>query len=388
MKKMFWFTSGACLSLFLGIFAFYTMYQQTEFPVQHVSGKDSLLQDRTIQLHFTTMESEIYVDITNGVNSKTISNDTADTRVSQVHENFQFDEVDAGEWKESLDYSATEGVKQMERTLHKVKVAYDLMFDDSSLSYHLDTGLIDYSNESYEIKQTKMVMEDDPVGHDDEPMRVEKESTQIHHLQNLARYCDDTYYFVPKTSSHMEGDVYLYRLTIKDHKVISETIANLDHKEEVVGCYVIENRILVIAKDRTSFYVTLYDTAGKKLKEANITPDQMVIDEIFVNDQYVIWYHDQTAYVLDCDTMELIAKETMQVDQSLYQDIVRPELAYRNEMLWITGMKSKEGSYRTISIVAQKHDEILYEGELPFIKTGWTNPWTIQEVPMVDVTIQ
>lgn len=388
MKKTCWFTGSACLGLFLGIFVFYTMYQQTEFPVQHVSGKDSLLQDRTIQLRFMTMKSEINVDITNGTNGKMISNVKADTRESQVHENFQFDEADAGEWKESLNYNATEGVKQMERTIHKAKVAYDLMFDDSSLSYYLDTGLIDFSNEAYELKQTKMVMEDDPVEHDDVPMRVEKENTQIYHLQNLARYCEDTYYFVPKTSSHMEGDVYLYRLTIKDHKVISEAIAKLDHKKEIVGCYVIENRILVIAKDHTDFYFTLYDTAGKKLRETTISPDKMVVDEAFVNDQYFIWYHDQRGYVLDCDTMELVAKETTQVDQSLYQDVIRPELAYRNEMLWITGLKSKEESYRTISIVAQKHDEILYEGELPFIKTGWTNPWTIQEVPMVDVTIQ
>lgn len=388
MKKTIWFTGGACLGLLVGIFAFYTMYQQAEFPLRQLSGKESLLQDRTIQLRFTTMESEVHVDITNGASSKSISNEKTYTREYSVHENFQFDETDTGEWKESLDYSASDGVKQMERILHKAKVGYDLIFDDSSISYHLDTGLIDYSNEAYEIKQTKMVIEDDPVELNDSPMRVEKEGTQIYSLQNLVRYCEDVYYFVPKTSSHMEGDVYLYRLTRKDHKVEHEAVAKLDPKEEVVGCYVIENRILVIAKDHTSFYATLYDTAGKKLREATISPDKMVVDEVFVNDQYFIWYHDQTAYVLDCDTMNLVAKEIMQIDQSIYQDVVRPELAFQNEMLWITGMKSKEGTYRSVSIVAQKNNEILYEGEIPYIKTGWFDQWKIQEVPMVDVTIQ
>lgn len=388
MKKTFWFTGSACLGLFVGIFAFYTMYQQVEFPVQHLSGKDSLLQDRTIQLRFTTMESEINVDVSNGTSSKTISNAKTDTRESQVHENFQFDEADAGEWKESLNYSATDGVKQMERTIRKVKVSYDLMFDDSSISYFLDTGLIDYSNDTYEIKQTKMVVKDDPVELNDTPIREETDRTQIQNLQNLARYCEDVYYFVPKTSTYMEGDVYLYRLTIKDHKVTSEAVAKLDHKKEIVGCYVIENRILVIAKDQTNVYITRYDTTGEPLKETTISPDQMDVDEVFTNDSYLIWFYGQKAYVLDCDSMELVAKETMLVDQSLYQDVVRPKLAYRNEMLWITGMKSKEGAYRTISIVAQKHDKILYEGEIPYIKMGWTNQWTMQEVPMVDVTIQ
>ena len=375
MKKTAWFTGGAFLILLVGSLAFQTMYQTTDFTLHHLFGDENLVQNRTIQLQYSTKGADISVDIVHGKSNKTISHTAAYTNVSNNYENLLFDETDAGEWKESSNYSATDGAKQMERIIHKAKVTYDVMFDNSTKNYHLDTGLLDYSNEEYEIKQTQMKLQGEPDAVNDQPMRIDQENVQRDCLQNLAMYCEDVYYFVPKTSSHMKGNVYLYRFIIKAETIECEKVTKLDHTGDIMGCYIIENRVLVLSRDKKNFCFTLYDTTGRKVKETTISPAKLDMSAVFTNDQYLIWCHDQMAYVLDCNTMRLITTETLQIDESMYQDFVQPALTYQDDMLWISGMKSSIGSYRNASIVAQRNNKILYEGEVSYITKGWDHSY-------------
>lgn len=363
MKKTVCFMA-LCLILGCGGYGTYaTMYRNAKFEIQTLQGNAALLNDIDIQLKYRANND--YVDVTfhHQTSSYQIKDQQTAIDINKVFETTAYEEEDAEEWIDLPGESDT--CYNRYRNLHQKKLQYDILLDNAKYSYLMDTGLMDVSNDNYTLRVFSEECGEEGMFRIDRYVK-EEGNLDLSTTHLLAKYSNQIYYFVPHTTPYMKGDRYLYQLTIDDGSIHQEKIAKLDQGDEILGCFLVAQRILVLSLRGNQMHVVQYDSAGKELKSSDIKVNQGEPLGYASNDQYLIWKSEDQVHVFDCEQMKLVAEEQLsENEEDLYVN-ANLALFYKNGILWTGSIQLEDTGSIYASFHARKQNELLYQGKVEF----------------------
>lgn len=376
------FILGAILLFVGGMGGYLGLYHFTKFPIHTMSGDASLLETISLELSYLDV---MQIDVRLEGNDTTITRKDFDWRWDKegfFQSRIYGYEQENGEWMEEKSEDGT-CVYQIQE-LEKAILGYEFYFIDDTLhpEESVYTKVYEPSKEDAVFQLRKSVCQEkenltvEKKNQQDEDIQVE----ELTPLERMKRYDQNTYYFVPNMKEHSFGDAYLYRLIKKDAAFDVNQIAKLDETMRSQGCLIVSDQILVIAIDGQDSLLSLYNKEGSLIKTQTIDAEWMPLDTTFyVSEHAVLWQNGEMVWILDTDTMML------KQEQLEDEPIIR--LAYKNGILWVVGLDQKEGSYQHITIKAQKENEVLYEGMIHHIYSGWQKDVSV-DVDLLDCTIE
>lgn len=359
-----------------GIGGYVRLYHHTKFFIHTITGDTSLLDEISIQFSYRDIKQ---IDVRLEGN---------DTKITTKDFDWQWDkegffqsraygyESENGEWVEEKSEDGT-CVYQIQN-LEKGVLGYRFTFLDDAIQpeAYVSTEVYEPSKEDavFQLRESECQKEGKITVGKKNQQGEWIETEEVTSLERMKRYDQNTYYFVPNMNENSFGYAYLYRVIKKDSSFTVEQVAKLDETARSLGCLIIQDQILVISTDGQNRILSLYHKDGHLVKTQIIDAKWMPLDTTFyVSQDAVLWQKGKNAVILDTDTMML--KQELLEDQPIIR------LAYKNGILWVVGFDQKEGSYQHITIKAQKENEVLYEGRMDYIYSGWQ-----KEVPvMVDL---
>lgn len=369
MKKTICFMVASVLIWVGGYGAYVYMYQHADFKIRTIQGDDAILEEIGIQLQYRSNDSYVSTLIQKNDTRYQIDNQTKSSEGNRVYEHYDYDTKDAREW--IIEEQQLEGCETHHRRLDHVQINYEILFTEDRSEVLLHTGLSDFSKEEYTYIETATVCEGD--------VQVSNEIKRVDALENdydlaldqlLAQYDSKHYYFVPYAPTRTKGTRYLYQLTKDEETWKVEELNELSETQEMIGCFVIERRILVLSKDEKHLYVTCYDTTGDELSTTTIDTILPKGMRFYQQGAYLMWKTDSTLYVFDGDEMKLMTQ--IPLDASLLEK----ELGYtfipymKNETLWIGSLEYTNDGREYARVQAWKQETKRYEGTIDFLKSG------------------
>lgn len=376
------FILGAILLFAGGMGGYLRLYHHTKFPIHTISGDASLLETISLQLSYQDI---IQIDVQLEGNNTTITRKDFDWRWDKdgfFQSRMYGYEQEDGEWREEKSDDGT--CEYQIQELEKAVLGYEFYFIEDTLhsQEYVFTEVYEPSQEDavFQLRKSMCQEKDDLIVEKKNQLDENMQAEALTPLERMKRYDQNTYYFVPGMKEHSFGDAYLYRLIKKGTAFDVKQVTKLKEDARSLGCLIIQDQILVIATNGQDNILSLYNKEGNLVKTQTIDAEWMPLDATFyVSEHAVLWQNEKMAMILDTDTMML------KQEQLKDEPIIR--LAYKNGILWVIGFDQKEGSYQHITIKAQKENEVLYEGMIHHIYSGWQKDQALA-VELLDCTIE
>lgn len=351
MKKTKYFIISSIILLLLGYASFQYVYTQADFKIHTISGNPDVLNDVTMKVTFNTPK---VVDVLykNQKADYQIVNQQDPEKSLYADQEPIYDDTNDDGWEEVKDDSFTcseADCKLYRKNMDKVEINYRISASGSSInSIILETGLKDVSKKGYQIYQEKTIINNNTTN-----LSIIRPNEYEHFTITLKKIKDHEYYFIPNNSGNVSGDIYLYRVMIKDNKLVTEKGAKLDNQYEYLNYYVMDQQLFVLASEKKTkdMYMLAFDENGVINQKTKLpTKDIYYINNQLV-DHYIVLNNDTTYYAFDCKTMKIV-DECKMIDR---QNLIKT--AYQNGRFYTINLTNRE-----IDIKVYEQNEEVYHG--------------------------
>lgn len=351
MKKTKCFIISSILLLLLGYASFQYVYTHADFDIHTLSGNPDVLNDVTMKITFNTPKMVDVVYKNQKVDYQIGNQQDSEKSLYADQEPIYDDTKDDG-WKEVNDdsFACSEAdCKLYRRNIDEVNINYRISASDSSInSILLETGLKDVSRKGYQIYQEKTLINNNTTN-----LSIIRPNEYEHFTFKLTNIKDHAYYFIPNNSGNIIGDVHLYRVMVKDNKLVTEKGAKLDDQYEYLNDDVMNQQLFVLASEKKTkdMYMLSFDEDGVIHQKTKLpTKDIYYINNQLV-DHYIVLNNDTTYYAFDCKTMKIV-DECKMIDR---QNLIKT--AYKNGRFYTIHLTNRE-----INIKVYEQNEEVYHG--------------------------
>lgn len=350
MKKTKYFIISSIILLLLGYASFQYVYTHADFKIHTISGNPDVLNDVTMKFTFNTPKVVDVLYKNRKVNYQ-IVNQHSEKSLYADQELIYDDTKDDG-WKEVNDdsFACSEAdCKLYRRNIDEVNINYRISASDSSINpFILETGLKDVSKKGYQIYQEKTIINKNTTN-----LSIIRPNEYEHFTNSLKKIKDHEYYFIPNNYGNIIGDVHLYRVMVKDNKLVTEKGAKLDDQYEYLNYYVMDQQLFVLASEKKTkdMYMLSFNEDGIINEKTKLpTKDIYYINNQLV-DHYIVLNNDTTYYAFDCKTMKIVDECKMINRQNLIKT------AYQNGLFYAINLTSKE-----IDMKVYEQNKEVYHG--------------------------
>lgn len=353
---------------------------KAEFPVEVVYGDKKYMNGVNIESRLYQREGALKVNLIDGkISYKHDKNYTMDEGIEPVFHATVIGNSIKGRKKLSKEES-----KQISSfyssSIEKVLECYEL--EEASFKYQSE--YIYLKNETFLIKGTKdfrLIEQKIQYLNDDGSERPNM--TANHYFiyvddgtvgslipitrsgENLSM-CDKNYLITTRLES-MVTSSKLYGVEYGDHTITSiKKIANLPKDRYPFVIKEIDGNAVIISYDENKDnYISIYDKNGKLIKErnlkTNINPSLFMLDiqDIYVNDQYLILADNDIIHVIDYEKMEVIKSYSMQLLSNI------KDIYYKNNLLYVL---ENNGVRPNIGIKVLDNKGVVFEGDWNLLK--------------------
>lgn len=356
MKKTKYFIISSIILLLLGYASFQYVYTQADFKIHTISGNPDVLNDVTMKVTFNTPKVVDVLYKNQKVDYQIVNQQDPEKSLYADQEPIYDDTNDDG-WEEVKDDSFTcseDDCKLYRKNMDEVEINYRISASGSSInSIILETELKDVSKKGYQIYLEKTIINNNTTN-----LSIIRPNEYEHFTLTLKKIKDNEYYFIPNNSGNVSGDIYLYRVMIKDNKLVTEKGAKLDNQYEYLNYYVMDQQLFVLASEKKTkeMYMLAFDENGVINQKTKLpTKDIYCINNQLVN-QYIVLNDDTTYYAFDCKTMKIVDECKMINQQNLIKT------AYQNGRFYAINLTSKE-----IDMKVYEQNKEVYHGVLQAI---------------------
>lgn len=357
MKKTKCFIISSIILLLLGYASFQYVYTQADFKIHTISGNPDVLNDVSMKITFNTPK---VVDVLykNQKVDYQVGNQQDPEKSLYADQELIYDDAKDNGWKEVVDDSfacSETDCKLYRRNMDEVEINYRISASGSSIdSIMIETGLKDVSKKGYQIYQEKTIINNNTTN-----LSIIRPNEYEHFTITLKKIKNHEYYFIPNNSGNIIGDIHLYKVIVKDNKLVTEKGAKLDDQYENLNYYVMDQQLFVLASEKKTkdMYMLSFDENGVINQKTKLpTKDIYCINNQLVN-QYIVLNDDTTYYAFDCKSMKVVDECNM-IDQ---QNLIKT--AYQNGRFYTINLKSKE-----IDIKVYEQNKEVYHGIMQAIR--------------------
>lgn len=380
MKKTVLFISCAVLLLSASIVASLSVAAAAGYELVDQQGDRTVLKGIDLSFALGAGSYQINVLASDGEVSHQIvrNNEIKDSEGEQISPVKEDPGEPIGEW-EIKQIPTDPPYKVKRRSVGSVALNYYFYKYDKHMS--IETGLRDHSNEAYSLYEEIQLwdnvdVEDSRLGSmmaelkdEQTPAYVPGSSTRF-----LATKDQETYYLMPDTGAYTTGINHLYQINLSKENFGYQELCALPEQRSYQELYMIHDQLIVISSQQDTLYFDKYDLKGNLLGSWETTRSlDVTYYQKKINDQYLILKdREQTALVLDTDTMSIIAEEPIDA----YGDRYITDMVYQNGILYYALVKYQQYTVTGISIMASKDGRILYEGTIAILEEDKTTDQT------------
>lgn len=353
---------------------------KAEFPVEIVHGDKKYLNGVNIESRLYQREGALKVNLMDGkISYKHDKNYTMDEGIEPVFHATVIGNSIKG--RKKLSKEESEQISSFySSSIEKVLECYKL--EEASFKYQSE--YIYLKNETFLIKSTKdfrLIEQKIQYLNDDGSERPNMtanhyfiyvdDGTAISLIpitqsgENLSM-CDKNYLITTRLES-MVTSSKLYGVEYGDHTITSiKKIANLPKDRYPFVIKELDGNAVIISYDeKKDNYISIYDKNGKLIKErnlkTNINPSLFMLDiqDIYVNDQYLILADNDKIHVIDYEKMEVTKSYSMELLSNI------KDIYYKNNLLYVL---ENNGVRPNIGIKVLDNKGVVFEGDWNLLK--------------------
>lgn len=386
MKKAGIFTITGIVLFIISIGSSFVLFNTAEFPLETVRGDASLLDQIAFEYYLVTENKYIKINTQGQQVSYKIAHaegNSYDALIKQqrIDQSFYDEYIFADlhtvkgdkEWKKAEFDWLLEGNSYLYRNVEQAEYVYNFHAEGKMITLY--TGLMDYSNEYYQLydilsEQDLDYVEEDYSNisirntNDEEETPFEKQPVYPSYEQLLVAGDDGYYYMMPKTNEVITGTNYIYQIDLRAESIGYKALVELP-KRNAIELYLVNQHLLAISAKDGIWYIDRYDLDGNLVGSMHCEDLQYEgrfyrdsFNYVASNEQYMIFENQNKLTVIDTDDMNIIYEQKEpEVNDRLYKDAI-----YRNDTLYCLYESYSEKGME-IGIDIYKQHELLYEGK-------------------------